>query len=99
MHQIAMPPIDTAALTSRTLAPVSRHEARRGYRILRPHVLVEESLRRSPPVDQLQGRDGADEADDVAERHEAAIEGNGQDLPLVLREQIVRRTHVCRTLH
>jgi hypothetical protein len=102
MLQMATPPIATAAPPSNRLQSPSQpykvgvNSDGGKQKINGSFVLVEETSRACSTIDELQGGTGADEADDVAEDYKADIIALGNDMALVLGEEIIVDGHICK---
>lgn len=74
----------------------ARNWDRDGRQMGERDILVEQTPPGRPPVDQLQCRERADQAHDVAQRHKAAVHRPGDDLPLILAKELLGRLrHRC----
>lgn len=80
-----------AELTSNKLVWVSKSGRGIGVVEVRIAILVEETSGARPPVDQLESRGSANQADEVAESYEAGIVVLGDYLSAVLTEKVFGR--------
>lgn len=86
MHQMDMPPIVIAELTRSRLLPL----ASRSCEVFEESdILVEETPEVRPAVDQLERRCSPDKTDDVAKSDEASIVSLGDNVALVLAEEML----------
>lgn len=86
MHQIDMPPIVIAELTRSRLLPLASCSCEV---FEESDILVEDTPEVRPAVDQLERRRSPDKTDDVAKSDEAGIVSLGDNVALVLAEEIL----------
>lgn len=90
MHQMAIPPIVMAAPKSSKLYESSAADQEGVGRKVPSDLLIEHAPRRCPTIDQLKRGYGADETDNIAQRHEARIVRPGHNVAIPQLEERMR---------